>query len=62
MHYRTLDYALWFTTPLLQTGVLIAMFRRGLHKDYPWFFNYTILQVSSVPILAALMAFSYTAY
>jgi hypothetical protein len=62
MHFRTLDFALWLTTPLLQAGVLVAMFRRGLHKDYPWFFNYTILQVVSVPILAGLMLWSYTAY
>jgi hypothetical protein len=62
MHYRTLDFALWLTTPLFQASVLVAMFRRGLHKDYPWFFNYTILQVASVPILAAVMAYSYTAY
>ena len=37
--------------PLLQIGVLIAMVRRGLHRDYPYFFNYTILQVVGVPVL-----------
>ena len=38
------------------------MFRRGLQKDYPFFFNYTILQVVSVPILAILFYKSYTVY
>ena len=38
------------------------MFRRGLQKEYPFFFNYTILQVVSVPILAILFYKSYTVY
>src|SRR5215471_19483649 len=62
MHLRLADYVLWFATPLLQAGVLLAMFRRGLHKEYPFFFNYTVLQVISVPVLAILMFESYTVY
>jgi hypothetical protein len=62
MHLRLADYVLWFATPLIQAGVLVAMFRRGLHKEYPFFFNYTILQVVSVPILAVLMYRSYAVY
>src|ERR1700735_3963586 len=62
MHYRLADYVLWLTTPLLQGGVLLAMYRRGLQKDYPYFFYYTILQVVSVIILVPLAAYSYTAY
>jgi hypothetical protein len=62
MHYRLADYVLWLTTPLLQGGVLLAMYRRGLQKDYPYFFYYTILQVASAIILAVLAASSYTAY
>lgn len=62
MHLRLADYVLWFATPLLQAGVLLAMFRRGLQKEYPFFFNYTILQVVSVPILAILFYKSYTVY
>jgi hypothetical protein len=38
------------------------MFRRGLHRDYPFFFNYTILQVVSVPILAIVNPYSYKVY
>jgi hypothetical protein len=62
MHYSLADYVLWLTTPLLQGGVLLAMYRRGLQKDYPYFFYYTVLQVASAIILAVLAATSYTAY
>jgi len=61
-HLRTLDYVLWFAAPLLQTGVLICMFRRGLQREYPFFFNYTILEVISAPVLFVLNRESYTAY
>jgi hypothetical protein len=62
MHYRLADYAIWLTTTLLQSGVLLAMYRRGLQKDYPYFFYYTVLQVASTVILAILTPISYTAY
>lgn len=62
MHLRPLDYVLWIATPLLQIGVLIAMFRRGLHRDYPYFFNYTIFQVIVVPIEYITHARWYTVY
>lgn len=62
MHLRLTDYALWVASPLLQLGVLTTMLRRGLHRDYPYFLNYTILAVVSEPILAFLYAHSYTAY
>lgn len=54
MHLRLIDYALWIATPIVQTGVLVTLFRRGLHRDFPFFFNYTILQIISVPVLAVL--------
>ena len=62
MQLRLLDYVLWFASPLLQAGVLIAMLRRGLYRDYPYFLNYTILAVASEPILFFLHSHSYTAY
>src|SRR6202789_1137109 len=62
MHYHLADFALWLITPLLQAGVLVAMFRRGLQRDYPYFFYYTILQVASVPVLGLVMFYSYSAY
>jgi len=62
MQLHFIDYVLWFASPTLQLGVLITMFRRGLFRDYPYFFNYTILQVVSVPILAIIRPISYTVY
>jgi len=62
MHLRLIDYVLWFSAPTLQLGVLVAMYRRGLHRDYPYFFNYTILQVAGEPILLVMQKQSYTFY
>jgi hypothetical protein len=62
MHLRPTDYVLWIATPLLQMGVLIAMIKRGLHRDYPYFFNYTILQVVGVPVLYIIYTRSYSVY
>src|SRR5580658_3702347 len=62
MHLRLVDYVVWFATPVLQSGLLVALYRRGLHRDYPFFFNYTILQVISVPILAIVNPYSYKVY
>ncbi len=62
MHLHLIDYVLWFAAPTLQAGVLVCMFRRGLHRDYPFFFNYTILQVISVPALAIINIYSYKLY
>jgi hypothetical protein len=62
MHLRLVDYVLWCAGPILQFGVLVAMYRRGLHREYPYFFNYTILQVLSDPILFVVARYSYTMY
>src|SRR5208337_3637746 len=62
MRLHLIDYVFWFVTPILQAGVLVSMFKRGLHRDYPYFFNYTILQVVSVPVLYVISRQSYNAY
>src|SRR5215471_17647976 len=63
MHLRLLDYALWVTSPVLQTAVVVLLLRRGLHREYPFFFNYTILAIVSEPILFFVHEYaSYTAY
>jgi hypothetical protein len=62
MHLHLIDYVLWFAAPTLQAAVLVCMFGRGLHRDYPFFFNYTILQVISVPALAIANVYSYRVY
>jgi hypothetical protein len=62
MHLAPIDYLLWFIVPLVQLGVLVALFRRGFGRDYPFFFAYTLFDVASVVILAALSRMSYTLY
>ncbi len=62
MHLTATDYIFWLAGPILQFGVLVTMIRRGLYKDYPYFFNYTILQVVSEPILYGLHRYSDTLY
>jgi hypothetical protein len=62
MHLNPVDYVLWCAGPVLQFGVLVAMYRRGLHREYPYFFNYTVLQVISDPLLFVVARYSYTMY
>src|ERR1039457_6255442 len=47
MHLHLTDYVLWLPTALMQLGVLYAMYKRGLYREYPYFFNYIILQILS---------------
>jgi hypothetical protein len=54
MHLRLIDYALWIFVASMQASVLVAMYRRGFHREYPYFFNYTVLQISSDLILFPL--------
>jgi len=62
MHLRLIDYVLWLSAPTMQLGVLVAMYRRGLRRDYPYFFYYTILSVVNEPILFVAHRNSYTLY
>ena len=50
MHLRLIDYVLWLAAPTMQLGVLMAMYRRGLQRDFPYFFYYTIFAVGHEPI------------
>ena len=62
MQLHLVDYVLEIVTTLLMSSVLVCMFRRGLHRDYPFFFNYMLLQVLGEPILAVSMLHYYTFY
>ncbi len=42
---KILSYVLWFAHPVLQTVIAIAMFRRGQHRVFKYFFTYIILQI-----------------
>jgi hypothetical protein len=54
MQLSLIDYVLWLASPLIQLGVLAALFRRGLYREYPYFFNYTIFQVLSIAFLLSV--------
>ena len=62
MHLRVIDYVFWFSASALQLGVLVVMIRRGLHREYPYFFNYTLLRVLSDVVLFVMHKQSYTLY
>ncbi len=62
MRSHLLEYAWWLAAPtLLLSGVWVAMRRRGLYRQYPYFVNYIALQVLIVPIMLVLQ-FNYSAY
>jgi hypothetical protein len=45
MRLQGIDYVLWWATPILMSWVGLSMYRRGLHRDFPYFFNYVVFQV-----------------
>jgi len=50
MQLHLIDLVFWWATPALMSCVAIAMYRRGLQKEFPYFFNYVVLQVLSFAI------------
>ena len=45
MRVNAIDYVLWCITPVVMTMIGVCMFRRRLHREYPYFFNYVIFQI-----------------
>ena len=62
MHLGPIDYVLWFAAPVLQLVILISLLRRDLHREYPFFFSYTVLQVVSVAALFVIYQLFRSAY
>ena len=50
MRLHTIDYIFWFADPVLMAAIATAMYRRRLHRDFPFFFNYVVFQVLSFAI------------
>jgi hypothetical protein len=48
---RILYYALWVAHPVLQTGIAIAMFRRGQHREFKFFFAYVVTQIVTFAVV-----------
>ncbi len=54
MHLQALDYVLWVLVPCLQGSVLFLLHRRGLARQFPFFYWYTLFEiVSDVYLLIA---------
>jgi len=47
MRLQTVDYIIWWGTPVLMLLIAVAMYHRRLHRDFPVFFNYVIFQIIS---------------
>ncbi len=62
MRFSLIDYLLWLPSALFQVGVVVSLLRRGLHREYPYFFNYTILQVLTVVLLLCVKRSPYLYY
>ncbi len=48
---RIFYYALWFAHPVLQMGIATLMFRRGLHRRFPFFFGYILTQLGEFSLM-----------
>jgi hypothetical protein len=57
MRLYTLQIVLWVGAPTLQAAIVYYMLRRKLRSDYPFFFNYTLLQVLTSLFLAGVNFF-----
>ena len=57
MRLSAAQYAIWFASPILQAGILLFMLRRKLNRDYPIFFNYTLVQVLTTIFLISVKLF-----
>jgi hypothetical protein len=44
-------YALWIAHPVLQTAIAIAMYRRGWHRTFKYFFAYIVVQIVSFAVI-----------
>lgn len=62
MHLTWLEYLVWFSSPTIQLLIAAAMIRRGLRREYPMFFNYTVFQVVSHIVMFILWNCSYSIY
>jgi hypothetical protein len=48
---KVLYYALWIAHPVLQMGIAALMLRRGLHRDFKFFFGYILTQIVTFAVV-----------
>jgi hypothetical protein len=58
---RILYYALWVAHPVLQTVIAIAMFRRGQHREFKYFFAYIVTQIMAFAVVFPTYKYNYSA-
>jgi hypothetical protein len=58
---RILYYALWVAHPVLQTVIAIAMFRRGQHREFKFFFAYIVAQIMTFAVVFPIYRYYYSA-
>jgi hypothetical protein len=58
---RILYYALWVAHPVLQTAIAIAMFRRGQHREFKFFFAYIVAQIMTFAVVFPTYRYNYSA-
>jgi hypothetical protein len=50
MRLHSIDYILWCVNPVLMSAIAVSMYRRRLHREFPYFFNYAIFQALSFAV------------
>jgi hypothetical protein len=58
---KILYYALWLAQPVFHAVIAIAMFRRGQHRAFKFFFAYIITQIMSFAVVFSTFKFYYPA-
>jgi hypothetical protein len=59
---KILFYVLWFAQPLVQTVIAVAMFRRGQHREFKFFFAYVVAQILTFAVNCPTYLYSPSAY
>ncbi len=62
MTLQVSDYILWMVPAVLQLAIAGGMLRRGLHREFPFFFSYTVFQLLRAGALLLLVHQSYAVY
>ena len=58
---KVLYYALWIAHPVLQMGIAALMLRRGLHRDFKFFFGYILTQIVTFALIFPALWHNYWA-
>ena len=58
---KILLYALWMAHPVLQTVIALAMFRRGQHRYFKYFFAYIVTQILTFVVVFPAYLYNHSA-